>query len=57
MAYKTKFLDSNKFLMHIFIWQIYLVDARNHGDSPHTDDMDYILMGQDLVSSQLHISC
>lgn len=28
--------------------QVYALDARNHGDSPHTADMDYLLMANDL---------
>nr|XP_050050031.1 protein ABHD11-like [Dermacentor andersoni] len=27
---------------------VFAVDLRNHGDSPHTDDMDYALMSADL---------
>ncbi|XP_072143289.1 sn-1-specific diacylglycerol lipase ABHD11-like isoform X2 [Dermacentor andersoni] len=27
---------------------VYTVDARNHGDSPHTSDMDYALMAADM---------
>ncbi|XP_049519918.1 protein ABHD11 [Dermacentor silvarum] len=27
---------------------VYAVDARNHGDSPHTSDMDYALMAADM---------
>ncbi|XP_065883495.1 sn-1-specific diacylglycerol lipase ABHD11-like isoform X2 [Dysidea avara] len=30
--------------------QVYTLDARNHGDSPHTDDMSLELMCSDLVS-------
>ena len=29
--------------------QVYTVDARNHGESPHTHDMSYDLMSTDLV--------
>uniref|UniRef100_A0A023FVL1 sn-1-specific diacylglycerol lipase ABHD11 n=1 Tax=Amblyomma parvum TaxID=251391 RepID=A0A023FVL1_AMBPA len=28
--------------------KVYTLDARNHGESPHTDDMDYILMANDV---------
>ncbi|CAN7938588.1 unnamed protein product, partial [Ixodes hexagonus] len=28
--------------------QVYALDTRNHGDSPHTEDMDYLLMATDL---------
>ncbi|XP_064087044.1 sn-1-specific diacylglycerol lipase ABHD11-like isoform X1 [Macrobrachium nipponense] len=28
---------------------VYSVDARNHGDSPHTPDMSYSLMAEDLL--------
>lgn len=28
--------------------KVYALDARNHGDSPHTADMDYLLMANDL---------
>lgn len=28
--------------------KVYALDARNHGESPHTLDMDYILMANDL---------
>ncbi|KAG0418319.1 hypothetical protein HPB47_004958 [Ixodes persulcatus] len=27
---------------------VYALDTRNHGDSPHTEDMDYLLMATDL---------
>lgn len=29
--------------------QVFIVDARNHGRSPHTDSMDYLSMAQDVV--------
>ncbi|CAL4150918.1 unnamed protein product [Meganyctiphanes norvegica] len=29
---------------------VYAVDARNHGDSPHTPDLDYSLLGEDLIN-------
>ncbi|XP_029833845.2 protein ABHD11 isoform X1 [Ixodes scapularis] len=28
--------------------KVYALDTRNHGDSPHTEDMDYLLMATDL---------
>lgn len=28
---------------------VYAVDARNHGDSPHTPDLDYSLLGEDII--------
>lgn len=30
-------------------YKVYLVDMRNHGKSPHSDDFDYSLMVQDIV--------
>ncbi len=27
---------------------VYIIDQRNHGRSPHTDEMDYVLMAEDL---------
>ncbi|WP_194776630.1 alpha/beta fold hydrolase [Pararhodonellum marinum] len=30
-------------------YTLYLVDQRNHGDSPHTEDWDYQLMAEDLL--------
>lgn len=29
-------------------YKVYLVDQRNHGHSPHSDEMDYFVMAQDL---------
>lgn len=29
--------------------QVYIIDQRNHGRSPHTDDMNYELLAQDMV--------
>ncbi len=29
-------------------YQVYIVDQRNHGRSPHTDDMSYELLAQDM---------
>lgn len=31
-------------------YQVYLIDQRNHGHSPHSSDMDYELMSEDLFS-------
>ena len=28
---------------------MYTVDARNHGDSPHTEDLSYPLLAEDLL--------
>lgn len=30
-------------------FQVYIVDARNHGRSPHSDEFNYALMSEDLV--------
>lgn len=39
-------------------FEVYIVDARNHGQSPHTDDFGYELMSQDIKNfiNQHHIS-
>lgn len=29
--------------------QVYIVDQRNHGRSPHTDEMSYEVLAQDMV--------
>ena len=29
--------------------QVYTVDARNHGDSPHTEDHSYPLLAEDIL--------
>ena len=34
---------------------IFTVDARNHGESPHVEEMNYPIMGADLVSNLLSI--
>ena len=43
--------------MH-FKFQVLTVDCRNHGDSPHTDTMDYHVMSEDVAKlmSDLNIS-
>lgn len=39
-------------------FRVFLIDQRNHGRSPHSDDMDYVLLSDDLqefiVDHQLH---
>ena len=30
-------------------YQVFIVDQRNHGQSPHSDDMNYTLMADDLI--------
>lgn len=30
-------------------FNVYLVDLRNHGESPHSSDMNYMLMAQDVI--------
>lgn len=34
--------------MFIFFFKVITVDARNHGDSPHTDRQSYELMSEDI---------
>jgi len=36
---------ARKFAEH---FEVYLVDQRNHGKSPHDDEMDYYVMANDL---------
>lgn len=40
------FTHSKKFAEH---FEVYLVDQRNHGQSPHSDDMNYRLLTEDLA--------
>lgn len=39
-------------------FRVFLIDQRNHGRSPHSDDMDYVVLSEDLqefiVDHQLH---
>ena len=44
-------LDNWKSLGNKFAedFEVYLIDQRNHGKSPHSDAMDYQVMAQDLV--------
>lgn len=44
-------LDNWKSLGNKFAedFEVYLIDQRNHGKSPHSDEMDYQVMAQDLV--------
>jgi len=36
----------NRFAEH---YEVYLIDQRNHGKSPHSDDFDYQVMADDLI--------
>lgn len=36
-------------------FEVYSVDLRNHGKSPHSADMDYLLMAQDVVDLMDHL--
>jgi len=35
-------------------YQVYLVDQRNHGNSPHSDEFDYNVMADDLLELMLN---
>ncbi|MCC6815324.1 MAG: alpha/beta fold hydrolase [Saprospiraceae bacterium] len=37
---------ANELMNH---YSVYLIDLRNHGKSPHTDEMNYQLMAEDIV--------
>lgn len=34
--------------IYIFFFKVYVVDARNHGDSPWTDEMDWVILADDI---------
>ncbi|XP_076041398.1 sn-1-specific diacylglycerol lipase ABHD11 isoform X1 [Oratosquilla oratoria] len=36
-------------LGYSFLSYVYTVDARNHGDSPHADEQNYLALGDDLL--------
>ena len=40
--------NGNTFLLLSLLFQIIALDARNHGESPHSDDMDYHHMSEDV---------
>lgn len=44
-------LDNWKSLGNKFAedYEVYLIDQRNHGKSPHSDDFDYHVMAEDLI--------
>lgn len=35
-------------------YKVFLIDQRNHGKSPHSDEMDYYAMAQDLANFMAH---
>lgn len=35
-------------------YKVYLVDQRNHGSSPHSDEFDYNVMADDILELMLH---
>ncbi|XP_064460978.1 sn-1-specific diacylglycerol lipase ABHD11-like [Ornithodoros turicata] len=45
---KTNWRSLSKSLTNAVRCNAFALDARNHGESPHTEDMDYMLMASDL---------
>ncbi|XP_077509917.1 sn-1-specific diacylglycerol lipase ABHD11-like isoform X1 [Amblyomma americanum] len=45
---KNNWKSLSKAMVNATKRKVYTLDARNHGESPHTDDMDYILMANDV---------
>ncbi|XP_065291545.2 sn-1-specific diacylglycerol lipase ABHD11-like isoform X1 [Dermacentor albipictus] len=45
---KNNWKSLSKAMINATKRKVYALDARNHGESPHTEEMDYILMANDV---------
>lgn len=50
-----KFLNLTSITLHLFVSQVIVFDAKNHGDSPHSNEFNYQSMAKDVLQLVKHL--